>query len=95
MDTGGYVETARHERHYLPQTMVHEEIPRGLLRTPWIQTKCTYNPLAIYNKGYHSFLRALILALGVTQLEKGIVNISATLEIMENATTDVLRAIQE
>ena len=70
--------------------MVHEEIPRGLLRTPWIQTKRSYNRLAIYDKGYHSFLRALILALGVTQLEKAIVNISATLEIVENATMDAL-----
>ena len=70
--------------------MVHEEIPRGLLRTPGIQTKRTYNPLAIYNKGYHSFLRALSLALGVTQLEKSRVNISATLEMIENATTDAL-----
>ena len=33
--------------YLIPQTMVHEEIPRGLLRTPGIQTKRTYNPLAI------------------------------------------------
>ena len=75
--------------------MVHEEIPRGLLRTPWIQTKHTYNRLGIYKKGYHSFLRSLIPSLGVAQLEKAIVNISATLEIVENATIDALRAIQE
>ncbi len=36
-----------------------------------------------------------IPALGVAKLEKARVNISATLEIMENATTDALRAIQE
>ena len=33
--------------YLIPQTMVHEEIPWGLLRTPGIQTKRTYNPLAI------------------------------------------------
>lgn len=74
--------------------MVHEETPQGLLRTPWIRTKHMYDPLARYNKGYNSFLRALILALGVAQLQKVIVNISATLETVENATTDTLRAIQ-
>ncbi len=81
--------------YLIPQTTVHEEIPWGLLRTPWIRTTRTYNPLAIYNKGYHSFLRARIPALGVAQLEKAIVNISATLEIVENATMDALWAIQE
>lgn len=79
----------------MPQTTVHEDVPRGFLRTPWIRTKRTYNPLVTQNTGFHSFLRALIPSLGVAQLEKSIVNISATLEIVENATTDALRAIQE
>jgi len=81
--------------YLIPQTTVHEEILWGLLRTPWNQTKHTYNRLGIYKKGYHSFLRSLIPSLGVAQLENAIVNISATLEIVENATIDALRAIQE
>ena len=80
--------------YLVPQTTVHEDTPRGLLRTPWIRTRRTYNPL-VHSTGFHSFLRILIPSLGVTQLEQAIVNISATLEIVENATTDALRAIQE
>ena len=40
-------------------------------------------------------MKALIPILGVAWLERAIVNISATLEIVENAMADALRAVQE
>ena len=40
-------------------------------------------------------MRAFIPILGVARLERAIVNISATLEIVENAMADALRAVQE
>ena len=45
--------------------------------------------------GFHSFVRWLIPSFGISELEKAIVNISATLEIIENATADALLALQE
>ncbi|NXX41060.1 ERVV2 protein, partial [Tricholaema leucomelas] len=45
--------------------------------------------------GYHSFVRALIPALGVAQLERAIVNISATMEIITNSTADALQRLKE
>jgi len=53
------------------------------------------NPWVRYNKGYHSFLRAFIPILGVAQLKRAIVNIPDTLEIIESAMTDILRAVLE
>ncbi|NXP71886.1 ERVV1 protein, partial [Ramphastos sulfuratus] len=45
--------------------------------------------------GCHSFVPALIPALGVAQLEKAIVNISATMEIITNSTADALQRLKE
>ncbi|NXC21981.1 ERVV2 protein, partial [Corythaeola cristata] len=45
--------------------------------------------------GFHSFVRWLIPSLGVSELEKAIVNISATLEQMESLTLDALQGVQE
>jgi len=46
-----------------------------------------------YKTGSHSFVRALIPILGVVWLERAIVNISATLEIIENAMADALHTV--
>uniref|UniRef100_A0A8C0HNI8 Envelope glycoprotein n=1 Tax=Buteo japonicus TaxID=224669 RepID=A0A8C0HNI8_9AVES len=85
-------------RGYLtPQTSIFKGAspPRGLLTTPWLRVKRTENPLIIRGTGYHSFIRWLIPSLArVSKLEKAIVNISATLEIIENATTDAIRGLQ-
>ncbi|NXX51647.1 ERVV2 protein, partial [Tricholaema leucomelas] len=45
--------------------------------------------------GYHSFVPALIPALGVAQLERTIVNISATMEIITNSAADALKRLTE
>uniref|UniRef100_A0A8C0C0H1 Envelope glycoprotein n=1 Tax=Buteo japonicus TaxID=224669 RepID=A0A8C0C0H1_9AVES len=84
-------------RGYLaPQTSIFEGAspPRGFLRTPWLRVKRAENPLVIRGTGYHSFVRWLIPSLGVSELEKAIVNISATLEIIESATIDAIRGLQ-
>ncbi|XP_054034852.1 uncharacterized protein LOC128899506 [Dryobates pubescens] len=78
-----------------PQITVHHEIlPRGYWRTLWRRHRRTANPLVRYNTGYHSFVRALIPALGVAQLEKAIVNISATMEIIANSAADAVQNLQ-
>uniref|UniRef100_A0A8D0FLS1 Envelope protein syncytin-rum1 n=1 Tax=Strix occidentalis caurina TaxID=311401 RepID=A0A8D0FLS1_STROC len=53
------------------------------------------NPLVIRGTGFHSFVRWLIPMLGVSELEKAIVNISATVEILANATADAIVNLQK
>ncbi|NXD28658.1 ERVV2 protein, partial [Spelaeornis formosus] len=43
---------------------------------------------------YHCFTRWFIPGLGVSELEKAIVNISATIKIIENKTMDAIKAQQ-
>ncbi|NXR06408.1 ERVV1 protein, partial [Semnornis frantzii] len=45
--------------------------------------------------GYHSFVPALIPALGVAQFERAIVNISATMETITNSTAAALQRLKE
>ncbi|XP_040977084.1 LOW QUALITY PROTEIN: endogenous retrovirus group V member 2 Env polyprotein-like [Aquila chrysaetos chrysaetos] len=79
-----------------PQISIFEGAlpPRGFLRTPWLRVKRTENPLIIEGTRYHSFVRWLIPSLGVSELEKAIVNISATLEVIEKATIDAIQGLQ-
>ena len=51
------------------------------------------NPLVEKPTGFHSFVRWYILSLGVSELEKAIVNISATLKMIESATTNAWKGI--
>ena len=50
--------------------------------------------MVIRGTGFHSFVRWLIPSLGVSELEKAIVNISATVETPENLTLDAIPGIQ-
>jgi len=50
--------------------------------------------LVIRGTGFHSFVQWLIPSLGVSELEKAIVNISATVETLENLTLDAIQGIQ-
>uniref|UniRef100_A0A8V0X7N8 ERVV2 protein n=1 Tax=Gallus gallus TaxID=9031 RepID=A0A8V0X7N8_CHICK len=68
--------------------------PPGILRTHWRRVRRVLNPLVEKTTGFHSFARWFIPPLGVSELEKAIVNISATLEIIENATVDAIRTLQ-
>ncbi|NXW80129.1 ERVV2 protein, partial [Hirundo rustica] len=43
---------------------------------------------------FHSFVRALLLPLGIAQLEMAIVNISAEMEIIANTTADAIGWLQ-
>ena len=52
------------------------------------------NPLAEKPTGFHSFVRWYIPSLGVSELEKAVVKLLATLEMIENATMDAIRALQ-
>ncbi|NXQ92676.1 ERVV2 protein, partial [Nyctibius grandis] len=44
--------------------------------------------------GFHSFARWFVPWLGVSELEKAIVNLSATMELATNATIDAIQAQQ-
>lgn len=54
-----------------------------------------YNLIAEQRTAFHSFVWWLIPSLGVNELEKAIVNISATIENIENRTIDAIQAVQE
>ncbi|XP_074705243.1 uncharacterized protein LOC141933995 [Strix aluco] len=71
---------------------------QGVSRTLWYQIKQkrqVENPLVIRGTRFHSFVRWLIPMLGVSELEKAIVNISATVEILANATADAIANLQK
>lgn len=67
---------------------------QGLLRTFIRRTKRTSNPLTDRPTRFHSFARWFIPGLGVSELEKAIVNLSATVETIMNASADAIRAQQ-
>uniref|UniRef100_A0A674J828 Envelope protein n=1 Tax=Terrapene triunguis TaxID=2587831 RepID=A0A674J828_9SAUR len=52
------------------------------------------NPIVQRPTGFYQFIRAFLPWLGVAELERAIVNISATLEIIENDTIDAIHALQ-
>uniref|UniRef100_A0A8C8S7K0 Envelope protein syncytin-Car1 n=2 Tax=Pelusios castaneus TaxID=367368 RepID=A0A8C8S7K0_9SAUR len=70
----------------------HELLP-GLYNRP-TRFKREDNPLVIRPSRFQSFVRWFIPWLGISELEKAIVNISATLEVMANATTDAITTLQ-
>uniref|UniRef100_A0A8U7P058 Uncharacterized protein n=1 Tax=Corvus moneduloides TaxID=1196302 RepID=A0A8U7P058_CORMO len=67
---------------------------QGLLRTFIRRTKRTSNPLIDRPTRFHSFARWFIPGLGVSELEKAIVNLSAIIETIMNASADAIRAQQ-
>lgn len=71
---------------------------QNFLRTymkPVIRQRRTSNPLVERPTSFHSFVRWLIPSWGVSELEKALVNLSATMEIINNATIDAIKALQE
>lgn len=66
----------------------------GVLRTPGKLVKRASNPVVEKPVGFNSFVRWFVPSLGVSELEKAIVNISTTLEIIENAAADAMRSSQ-
>ena len=71
----------------------------GLLRTYMKPVthpiKRKLNPLITRPTRFHSFARWFLPWLGASELEKALVNISATTEIINNATADALTALQK
>uniref|UniRef100_A0A8V5GX65 Uncharacterized protein n=1 Tax=Melopsittacus undulatus TaxID=13146 RepID=A0A8V5GX65_MELUD len=59
----------------------------------WI--KRGFNPIIERHTAFHSFVRGLIPSLGVSELEKAIVNISATIKEMESKDIDIMQAEQQ
>ena len=58
------------------------------------QERSVPNPLVTRTTGFHQFVHALLPGLGVSVLEKAIINISATMEIIENGTVDTVQGLQ-
>uniref|UniRef100_A0A8B9F5X1 Uncharacterized protein n=1 Tax=Amazona collaria TaxID=241587 RepID=A0A8B9F5X1_9PSIT len=74
----------------------HTEL-HGIVRGLWGHGRTkreVNNPLVTYGTPYHSFVRALIPALGVAQLERTIVNVSGEMEAMAYCTATVLFGLQ-
>ncbi|XP_074021454.1 endogenous retroviral envelope protein HEMO-like [Numenius arquata] len=81
----------------IPQNKVynHSHPPPGIIRTHWRKVHgIPNNPLAERPSAFHSFVRWLFPQLGVSELEKAIVNISATMEKIENLTVDAIQGLQ-
>uniref|UniRef100_A0A8B9UZ12 Envelope protein syncytin-Car1 n=1 Tax=Anas zonorhyncha TaxID=75864 RepID=A0A8B9UZ12_9AVES len=80
----------------VPSMTVHDVVPRGYLRNHiWRIRRKINNPLIERHTAFHSFVRWFIPWLGVSELEKAIVNISAIIEKLENKTLDAIKAQQE
>uniref|UniRef100_A0A8B9NB51 ERVV2 protein n=1 Tax=Accipiter nisus TaxID=211598 RepID=A0A8B9NB51_9AVES len=71
---------------------LHEQ--RGWVKILLRQTRRVHNLLIDRPTGFHSFARWFIPWVGVSELEKAIVNISAVIEDIENRTTDAIQALQ-
>uniref|UniRef100_A0A8B9T1U2 ERVV2 protein n=1 Tax=Anas platyrhynchos TaxID=8839 RepID=A0A8B9T1U2_ANAPL len=82
--------------YLIPSMTVHDVVPRGYLRNHiWRIRRKINNPLIERHTAFHSFVRWFIPWLGVNELEKAIVNISAIIEKLENKTLDAIKAQQE
>ncbi|CAM5098636.1 unnamed protein product [Eretmochelys imbricata] len=75
---------------------VHQTLTQGEIRNVVWRNRQSIplNPLSQWPTGFHSFGCWFLPWLRVSELEKCIVNISAALELMANATADALSALQ-
>ncbi|XP_040977083.1 endogenous retrovirus group V member 2 Env polyprotein-like [Aquila chrysaetos chrysaetos] len=80
----------------IPQTLPILGKLQGIFRSPWhhTRTKRTSNPLIERGTTFHSVVRWLFPMLGVSELEKAIVNVSAVVETLANTTADSLGKLQ-
>uniref|UniRef100_A0A8C3K6K4 Uncharacterized protein n=1 Tax=Calidris pygmaea TaxID=425635 RepID=A0A8C3K6K4_9CHAR len=83
--------------YVIPQHRIynHSHPPPGIRRTHWRRKRrIPNNPLVERPTAFHSFARWFIPCLGVSELEKAIVNISASMERIENFTVDAIQGLQ-
>ncbi|XP_077644682.1 endogenous retrovirus group V member 2 Env polyprotein-like, partial [Lonchura striata] len=79
----------------VPNITIHNHLSEG-----WLQTHIrrirreVENPLIKRQNAFHSFARWFLPWLGVSELEKAIINISAVVEDIENKTIDAIQAQQ-
>ncbi|XP_055556315.1 syncytin-1-like [Falco cherrug] len=80
----------------VPNMTVHDSFSQGYLRNhiKRIRRENT-NPIIERPTAFHSFAQWFVPWLGVSELEKNIINISAIIEKLENRTIDALKAQQE
>ncbi|XP_056206924.1 endogenous retrovirus group 3 member 1 Env polyprotein-like [Falco biarmicus] len=80
----------------VPHIFIVHNLTQGLIRSyiKRIRREST-NPLIQRPTAFHSFARWFFPWLGVSELEKALVNLSATMEIAMNFTTDAIQAQQE
>uniref|UniRef100_A0A663N0B8 Envelope protein n=1 Tax=Athene cunicularia TaxID=194338 RepID=A0A663N0B8_ATHCN len=84
--------------YVIPQNRIYNRShpPSGIIRTRWRKVReIPINPLIQRPTAFHSFVRWFLPWIGVSELEKAIVNISAILESLSNSTTDAIQALQE
>uniref|UniRef100_A0A8V5GVG6 Uncharacterized protein n=1 Tax=Melopsittacus undulatus TaxID=13146 RepID=A0A8V5GVG6_MELUD len=80
----------------IPNFTIIDRYPSGTWIRSFIKRiKRGFNPIIERHTAFHSFVRGLIPSLGVSGLEKAIVNISATIEEMESKNTDIVQAEQQ
>ncbi|XP_040977079.1 LOW QUALITY PROTEIN: syncytin-2-like [Aquila chrysaetos chrysaetos] len=76
----------------IPNITIHNSPLKG---KPLLRAKRDIeNPLVRRPTAFHSFARWFLPWLGVSELEKAIVNISAVIENIENRTIDAIKALQ-
>lgn len=80
----------------VPAVTVHQTLAQGEIRNLVWRNRgnVPLNPLSERPTGFHSFVRWFLPWVGVSELEKATVNISAALELMANATADALSTLQ-
>ncbi|KAF1436292.1 Syncytin-2, partial [Pygoscelis papua] len=78
----------------IPNMTVHTRLDKGFLKSSLKRLKRN-NPLIKKSTAFHSFVRWFLPWLGVSEIEKALVNISAAVEKLKNATMDAIQAQQE
>ena len=82
--------------YLMPHTSIYTciEPPWGFLRAVRLYTKRGNTPLVERTMGFHSFVWWVLSAVGVTELEQAVVNVSVTMERIENLSLEAIQGLQ-